>query len=214
MLFLIRTAFWLMIIVLLLPTDAQQRSEVYGTAQAAVNDVATFCDRNPETCARGKDAFGVFVQKAQFGARMLMDLINGRTESGEEEAPSSEGRSLFEPASFDVSASQASQDTLNPEDREEAWSGPAPAGIDIPGVFRETPGGVAPEKMMSVGIVVAFSWPLPVRHSPKAIVLLVPSVIWPSSMHRPLGPTNWKTPLGSPPVSEPWWLIDEPTQAK
>jgi hypothetical protein len=131
MLFLIRTAFWLMIIVLLLPTDAQQRSEVYGTAQAAVNDVATFCDRNPETCARGKDAFGVFVQKAQFGARMLMDLINGRTESGEE-APSSEGASLFEPASFDESASQASQasqDTLNPEDREEAWSGPAPAGI-------------------------------------------------------------------------------------
>ena len=33
MLFLIRTAFWLMIIVLLLPTDEQQRSEVYGTAQ-------------------------------------------------------------------------------------------------------------------------------------------------------------------------------------
>ena len=79
MLFLIRTAFWLMIIVLLLPTDEQQRSEVYGTAQSAVNDVATFCDRNPETCARGKDAFGVFVQKAEFGARMLMDLINGRT---------------------------------------------------------------------------------------------------------------------------------------
>jgi hypothetical protein len=94
-----------------------------------VNDVATFCDRNPETCARGKDAFGVFVQKAQFGARMLMDLINGRAESGEEDAPSSEGASLFEPASFDESASQASQDTLNPEDREEAWSGPAPAGI-------------------------------------------------------------------------------------
>ena len=128
MLFLIRTAFWLMIIVLLLPTDEQQRSEVYGTAQAAVNDVATFCDRNPETCARGMDAFSVFVQKAQFGARMLMDLINGRAETGEEESPSSEARSLFEPASFDVSASQASQDTLNPEDREEAWSGPDPAG--------------------------------------------------------------------------------------
>ena len=45
MLFLIRTAFWLMIIVLLLPTDEQQRNEVYGTAQAAVHDVATFCDR-------------------------------------------------------------------------------------------------------------------------------------------------------------------------
>jgi Family of unknown function (DUF5330) len=125
MLFLIRTAFWLMIIVLLLPTDEQQRSEVYGTAQAAVNDVATFCDRNPETCARGKDAFGVFVQKAEFGARMLMDLINGRTETGEQEGQSSEAQSLFEPASFDMSASQ---DTLSPEDREEAWSAPDPAG--------------------------------------------------------------------------------------
>lgn len=129
MLFLIRTAFWLMIIVLLLPTDQQQRSEVYGTAQAAVHDVATFCDRNPETCARGKDAFSVFVQKAQFGARMLMDLINDRTGTGEQESPaedqdtrSPEGNALFEPAKFDTSASQ---DTLNPEDREEAWSGPA-----------------------------------------------------------------------------------------
>jgi hypothetical protein len=125
MLFLIRTAFWLMIIVLLLPTDAQQRSEVYGTAQAAVNDVATFCDRNPETCARGKDAFGVFVQKAQFGARMLMDLINGETEAGAESVHDSEAPPLFKPARFDMNASQ---DTLNPEDREEAWSGPNSAG--------------------------------------------------------------------------------------
>jgi hypothetical protein len=134
MLFLIRTAFWLMIIVLLLPTDQQQRSEVYGTAQAAVHDVATFCDRNPETCARGKDAFSVFVQKAQFGARMLMDLINGRTGADDQDSPaqdedtrSPEASALFAPASFDMSASDmsASQDTLNPEDREEAWSGPA-----------------------------------------------------------------------------------------
>jgi len=122
MLFLIRTAFWLMIIVLLLPTDDQQRSEVYGTAQATVHDVATFCDRNPETCARGKDAFSVLVQKAQFGARMLMDLINGKDESEGFEQPDSEMPSLFEPARYDMSASQ---DTLNPDDREEAWMGPA-----------------------------------------------------------------------------------------
>jgi hypothetical protein len=130
MLFLIRTAFWLMIIVLLLPTDAQQRSEVYGTAQATVNDVATFCDRNPETCAKGKDAFSVFVQKAQFGARMLMDLINNRTRAHDgqdspnqdQDTRSPEASALFAPARFDMSASQ---DTLSPEDREEAWSGPA-----------------------------------------------------------------------------------------
>jgi hypothetical protein len=131
MLFLIRAAFWLMIIVLLLPTDAQQRSEVYGTAQAAVNDVSSFCDRNPETCARGKDAFAVFVQKAQFGARMLMDLIQNKTSGGAaeptalQEMPSSDAAAFAKPIRFDMSASQ---DTLNPEDREEAWSGPDPAG--------------------------------------------------------------------------------------
>ena len=129
MLFLIRTAFWLMIIVLLLPTDERQRSEVYGTAQATVNDVVTFCNRNPETCAKGKDAFGVLVQKAQFGARMLIDMINGRPspEAGEGgidmPAPEqgSETQAIFEPTRFDFAGSQ---DTLNPEDREEAWAGP------------------------------------------------------------------------------------------
>jgi hypothetical protein len=125
MLFLIRTAFWLTIIVLLLPTDERQRSEVYGTAQAAVHDVATFCDRNPETCARGKDAFSVLVQKAQFGARMVMDLIMDRTGPEGDEPPGSDTPALFEPAAFDMSASH---DTLNPEDREEAWMGPDSAG--------------------------------------------------------------------------------------
>jgi hypothetical protein len=131
MLFLIRTAFWLIIIVLLLPTDERQRSEIYGTAQAAVNDIVMFCDRNPETCAKGKDAFGVFVQKAQYGARMLIDLVNGRTDAsaGSGDMPLSEPASepdpeteaIFEPTGFGLGRSQ---DTLSPEDREEAWAGP------------------------------------------------------------------------------------------
>lgn len=131
MLFLIRAAFWLMIIVLLLPTDAQQRSEVYGTAQAAVNDVSSFCDRNPDTCARGKDAFAVFVQKAQFGARMLVDLIQNKASGGATEpaqlqdTENPDAAAFAKPISFDMSASQ---DTLNPEDREEAWSGPDASG--------------------------------------------------------------------------------------
>jgi hypothetical protein len=133
MLFLLRAAFWLMIIVLLLPTDDQQRSEVYGTAQAAVNDVTSFCDRNPETCARGKDAFAVFVQKAQFGARMVMDLIQNKTSGGGTAAeptplPEMQGpdaAAFAKPIRFELGASQ---DTLNPEDREEAWSGPESSG--------------------------------------------------------------------------------------
>ena len=131
MLFLLRAAFWLMIIVILLPTDERQRSDVYGTALAAVNDLATFCDRNPETCDKGKDAFGVLVQKAQFGARMLFDIINGRSGTGEGQGEGgtgiqgpeqgSETESVFEPTRFDFGGSQ---DTLSPDDRENAWAGP------------------------------------------------------------------------------------------
>jgi hypothetical protein len=124
MMFLIRTAFWLMILILLLPTDDRQRSEVYGSAQAAVKDVTTFCDRNPDTCAKGKDAVSVFVQKAEFGARMLMGFIKDETGAVGDDASAASGATA-EPASFEMSGSK---DTLNPEDREEAWSGPNPAG--------------------------------------------------------------------------------------
>jgi hypothetical protein len=142
MMFLIRTAFWLMIIVLLLPTDDQQRSKVYGTAEATVKDVATFCDRNPDTCTTGRDAFQVLVQKAEFGARMLMGFIKEQTGGGEaaiDESASDESAS--DASASDESASAASrgiapaswsnsvsQDTLNPEDREAAWGGPDGAG--------------------------------------------------------------------------------------
>ena len=127
MLFLIRTAFWLTVIILLLPNDEDQRNEIYGTAQAAVNDVTTFCDRNPSTCATGQEVFAVLVQKAQYGAELLMDLVSkGGDESASLLAPIAEpvaetngsGPALWERAD--------SQDTLRAEDREVAWGAPDP----------------------------------------------------------------------------------------
>jgi hypothetical protein len=75
MMFFIRAAFWLIILVLLLPTDEGQRSDVYGTAEAAVKDVSAFCERNPTVCEKGRGAFDVFMQKAEFGAQMLMSFF-------------------------------------------------------------------------------------------------------------------------------------------
>jgi hypothetical protein len=156
--FLIRTAFWLIILVLLLPTDEQQQSEVYGTAQAAVKDVSGFCGRNPAVCTTGKDAFDVFVQKAQFGAELIMGFIKEQTGGapGDTEAPSVDGSSAADNAAAKhASAEQASvaqasmgpwtvspvtaepasveaitsQNTLNPDDLAPAWSRPRQAGI-------------------------------------------------------------------------------------
>ncbi|MDA7947688.1 MAG: DUF5330 domain-containing protein, partial [Hyphomicrobiaceae bacterium] len=73
--FLIRTAFWLSLLILLLPTDEQKQRVIYGNAQAAVEDLGSFCDRNPGVCEASKNAAYTFGQKAQFGARMVMDFI-------------------------------------------------------------------------------------------------------------------------------------------
>ncbi|MGO8839722.1 MAG: DUF5330 domain-containing protein [Methyloceanibacter sp.] len=156
--FLIRTAFWLIILVLLLPTNEQQQSEVYGTAQAAVKDVSGFCDRNPGVCATGKDAFGVFVEKAQFGVSMLMGFIRQETggTASDAQAPGADDKAAAEGAdakhsSLDQAAvAQASmeswatapvtvepasveptnsQNTLNRDDLMPAWGGRRGAGI-------------------------------------------------------------------------------------
>lgn len=135
MMFLIKTAFWLTILILLLPTDEQQRSQIYGTAQAAVNDVTTFCDRNPTTCETGQEAFAVLVQKAQYGAAVLMDMLSGQEGESSASLPTApvvrtvtttvvpppvegdgSGPALWERAD--------SQDTLSPDDRDVAWGMP------------------------------------------------------------------------------------------
>ena len=122
MMFLIKTAFWLTILLLLLPTDGQQQSQVYGTAEAAVKDVASFCDRNPETCASGRIAFDVLVQKAEFGARMLMNFIQGENGTGQnaQSMAGESGAMPLQPAIWDMGESQ---DTLSSEDRDAAWGG-------------------------------------------------------------------------------------------
>ena len=128
--FLLRTIFWLVVLVLLLPTNEQQQSQVYGTAEAAVKDVATFCDRNPETCTTGKNAFDVLVHKAEFGARILMGFIMDKSGlGGDATASSGAARSASVSGMAPASWSRgSSQDTLSPEDREAAWGGPGGSG--------------------------------------------------------------------------------------
>ena len=144
--FLVRIAFWLIIIVLLLPTDGKQQSEVYGTAQAAVKDVSGFCDRNPEACVKGMNIFNMLVQKAQFGASMLVGFVQEQSAGGEtvptqalapdplapdalapeplgsQSAPATEP----DPISWDPAEDGASQNTLRSEDLEAQWGGEAP----------------------------------------------------------------------------------------
>jgi hypothetical protein len=75
---LLRLAFWLGLLLLLLPSDPQQQARLYAAATAAAERVTTFCDRNGRTCAIGAEVWANLVKKAEFALRLVGDLVGGR----------------------------------------------------------------------------------------------------------------------------------------
>ena len=73
--FLIRAAFGLALVVILLPTDEVQQAKVAGQAGSVVERAATFCERNVNTCAAGAELWATFLKKAEFGAKLAGNLI-------------------------------------------------------------------------------------------------------------------------------------------
>ncbi len=81
--FLIRTAFWLSLVILLIPGNPETREEAprvsalqaLSAAQATFTDMSSFCDRNPGVCTTGEAAFRVFGDKARNGVRMIYDYF-------------------------------------------------------------------------------------------------------------------------------------------
>jgi len=122
--FLIRLVFWIGLIVVLLPTDERQQARLYGTAVATVERITTFCDRNAQACKAGADFWAAFVKKAEFGARMVVELISsgGRSEPDAVRKPArveQEGlRGRPEPKVY-----APARGTLSPVDLTPSWRG-------------------------------------------------------------------------------------------
>ena len=116
--FLLRTAFWLSVVVLLLPADADTGDkaprvtalEALVAARTAVSDFSQFCDRNPDVCVTGGSAFHVFTDKVRYGAKMLYGYF------GDEKATA-------HPA-----GTSAEESTLKPGDAGPAWRKPGKGG--------------------------------------------------------------------------------------
>ena len=71
MMFLLRVAFWLTIVIILLPSGSQQvkpgpnidTAEAVSAASAAVTDMRQFCARQPDACSVGSQAAVAFGYK-------------------------------------------------------------------------------------------------------------------------------------------------------
>ena len=126
--FLIRVAFWLGLVVLLLPTDERQQARLYNTALATVERATTFCERNAQACTVAAQLWATFVKKAEFGARMAIDLLSS---GGHKEEAAPQPSAHTQPASSPANARAkaepklptAGRGTLTPADLAPAWRG-------------------------------------------------------------------------------------------
>ena len=136
MFFLLRIAFWLSIVLILLPSGSTQHvqppsnvdaSEAISAASATVADMRGFCTRQPDACSVGSQVAVSLGYRAQAGAKMLYDFLT------EAMAPKETGAlphgaaphgsaAKIEP----VKSSPPSQNTLTPADLAPAWHGPQP----------------------------------------------------------------------------------------
>jgi hypothetical protein len=137
--FLLRSAFWLAVIILLVPIDddvARRHQaatetppvgalEAVGAAQDAFDDVGGFCDRNPDVCSIGERVGTTFVLKARSGARLVAGWLDGML-AGDDATVVVDGPGVG-----------PTRGTLTSADLEPAWQGdagadPSPTGSTMP----------------------------------------------------------------------------------
>jgi uncharacterized protein DUF5330 len=122
MMFLLRTAFWIGVVLALLPTFGPKQSapqaagvgttEAVTAASATFADMIQFCNRQPDACAAGAQFASVFGQRAQAGAKMLYEIV------GEKLAKADAGA-----ADVPTGGVKLSQSTLTSADLALAWRG-------------------------------------------------------------------------------------------
>jgi len=141
MFFLLRMAFWLGLVLILLPSGSSQEatpasavgaSDAISAASATVGDLRQFCTRQPDACTVGSHVATQLGYKAQAGAKMLYEFLSERLAS-KEAAPGETGSIQAGSSPHSIKSAmdkfpqgKSSQNTLSPADVAPAWRGPTP----------------------------------------------------------------------------------------
>jgi hypothetical protein len=132
MYFLLRMAFWLGVVCVLLPGSTSQpdaqidATQAVTLASAAVSDARGFCDRQPEACRVGGKVVAAIGHKAEAGARTLFRFITARL--GDQPSAATGSASPVTTASVPrvVPVATEGNGTLKPADLQPAWHAPVP----------------------------------------------------------------------------------------
>ena len=83
--FLIKSAFWLSLVLLVIPLGGAQEDgaqpavgpvETFFAARAVIDDVSGLCERRPEACEVGKSALHTIGVRAKEGARIAYGMLD------------------------------------------------------------------------------------------------------------------------------------------
>ena len=127
MFFLLRMAFWLGLVLVLLPREKTPESEklpqigasqAVQAATAAVSDMSQFCKRQPAACEVGGQAATVIGHRAEDGARKLYRIITDKR------TPDRTGSIGMADTTNISAADLTSRDTLTPDDLAPEWRTP------------------------------------------------------------------------------------------
>jgi hypothetical protein len=127
MFFLLRMAFWLGLVLVLLPREKTPESdklpqlgtsEAVSAATAAVSDMSQFCKRQPAACEVGGQAATVIGHRAQEGARKLYQIITDKRASDHTGSVGAAENAAAAPPEV------APRDTLSPDDLVAEWQAP------------------------------------------------------------------------------------------
>jgi hypothetical protein len=157
MFFLLRVAFWLTIVLALLPSGGAQQSaqasaqnkvgatDAVVAASAAVSDMGSFCERQPDACVVGAQAAVAIGQRAQAGAKMVYEFFNDHASHGTETGSTSKSKAAsnagpkLAAAVRTIPTSPGSQNTLKDGDLEAAWQGQVPVRTEQVPLPRKAP---------------------------------------------------------------------------
>jgi uncharacterized protein DUF5330 len=140
MFFLLRMAFWLGLVLVLLPRDKTPESEklpqvsvsdAVQAATAAVSDMSQFCKRQPQACEVGGQAATVIGVRAEDGARKIYRSITDQKaddkkpetdkKANDKKSPDRTG-SIGDAGNDETALSDlAPRDTLNADDLAAEW---------------------------------------------------------------------------------------------
>jgi hypothetical protein len=127
--FFVRAAFWIFLILLLLPTNEKEKSDFYIAAGRTLSDLGGFCTRNPDVCDKTVSIYEMVARKV----RNTVQLIENAIRDENAEAPpardpyergydSRERRGALDDGR--IAPAGGAHDTLLPEDRSPDWRGP------------------------------------------------------------------------------------------